>query len=118
MLGKATLLSRKESSVVTKRKETDDFFAAFSHQATDEQKVQDVEEVIEIEVWETNVDVFEIFRMLQHYFKEYYALDTYLLTKLVVGRKLDLEEVLMYVPYIHAAYVDKVMPVQEETNVQ
>lgn len=116
MLGKAALLSRKEASGSVKRKETDDFFAAFSHQATDEQKVQDVEEVIEIEVWESNQDIFEIFRILQHYFKEYYSLDTYLLSKLSSNRNLDLEEVLLYIPYIHATYVDKVMPTQEDTD--
>ena len=116
MLGKAALLSRKENTQSNKRKETDDFFAAFSHQATDEQKILDIEETIEIEIWETNKDIFEIYRILQHYFKEYYTIDTYLLNKLVIKRDLDLEEVLLYIPYIHATYVDKVMPTTEEAN--
>ena len=67
-------------------------------------------------MWELNVTIFEIFRILQHYFTEYYGLDSYLMCKLIKERNADLEEVLMFIPYLHSAYVSQVVPTSDKTT--
>lgn len=110
MLAKASLLNREQAKVVDSSAELSDFFAAFGHQPTEEQKPKAEDIVIEIDIWETNLDIFDIYRLLQNYLGEYYQLDTNILLQLINSRKLDLEETLLLLPYIHATYVTKISP--------
>lgn len=67
-------------------------------------------------MWECNIPYYEIFFILRDYLKEYYAIDTYVLIKLIQGRNLNLEEALTCVAAIHNAYVNKIAPDPETSN--
>lgn len=58
-------------------------------------------------LWNTKTDVFEIFNILRGYLDENGLLDTNLLLRLIDGRKLDLEQSLMDIPYIHSGYLEE-----------
>jgi hypothetical protein len=104
---------RDKTDIQSKKKETQDFFAAFSHQIKKERITQEEDKVIEIELWESNIPYFDLFYILRDYLKEYYAIDTYVLIKLIDGRGLNLEEALTCVAAIHNAYVNKIAPTTE-----
>lgn len=63
-------------------------------------------------LFEENVKVFNIFKIIRFYLNEYYALGTSsaLLLELIKENKLPLEQTLIDVPYIHSGYLSVVLP--------
>lgn len=106
MLGQVTLQLREKPDT---SKNMDDFLAAFATPAAIQQQEEQMETVV-IELWDSNRDIFEIYRLLQNFFGEYYTLSDILLIKLVEKRNMDIEEALYYIPYIHSTYVQIVLP--------
>lgn len=104
---------RETSGVTSKRRETNDFFAAFSHQAPIEQK-EIPNTTVDITLWESNVPYFDIFYLLQNYLREYYAMDTYLLYKIIKERQLPLEQSLSFISDIHHGYVEIMFEADEK----
>lgn len=51
-----------------------------------------------------------MFRVVQNYFKEYYAIDTLILIELIKDKNLPITETLMEFPHIHYGYIKVVYP--------
>ncbi len=58
-------------------------------------------------LWDTKINAFEIFNILRGYLDENGLLDTTLLLRLIDSRKLELEPILMDIPYIHSGYLEE-----------
>lgn len=118
MLGKAALISREKNKTTNTRKETDSFFAAFSHQANAEQDVEMEDIIIEIFLWDTNKDLFEIYRIAQNYLTEWGGLPTQLVSDLIQGRNLPFEDSLVQLPNIHYGYTTITAQTDQDNNVK
>lgn len=109
------MASREDTPLANKRKETDDYFAAFLHQPPKAQG-QSEDIIFDIELFDSNIPIYQLYSVLRNYFGQYYSIDTQLMLKIIESRQLDLETALKYIPYIHGAYVDIVFPSPEDSE--
>lgn len=89
-----------------KRKETEDFFAAFADHAVVELAELEHDEEVLVVLWDTNRIYFDIYRILQDYYTDSGNIDTYLMIQILKERKLPIEETALCISYLHSGYRD------------
>lgn len=71
--------------------------------------------LVEFELFESNIPLYEVYRILQGWLTEWGGLNYQLTSDLIRERKLDFEETILYLPIIHGSY-SKITSKQEDTN--
>ena len=56
-------------------------------------------------LWEENVKLWELYNLLRQYHKQYYEIDTFMLSKLIKKMKLNFLEIVEELPYLHGGFV-------------
>jgi hypothetical protein len=74
--------------------------------------------VYDIEIfylWETNEQIFEVYKIIRNYLNEYYGLPQNILLELIREEQLPLKDTLFKIPFIHSGFLDVIVP-KGETN--
>jgi hypothetical protein len=93
------------------KKEEDNFAKAFPdlvefpEESLETQKEEEKTEIFYL--WESKKEVFSLFKILRNYLTEWYGFDSALILALVSKRNLDLEEVLLDLPFILQGFLSK-----------
>ena len=83
----------------------------------DEEETED-EEVDEIfYLWETNKDIFDVYKILMGYLKgEFYEIDSTILLALINDKYLSVSDSLDRITYIHSGYVSTLLTGRNSSN--
>lgn len=79
------------------------------------EEIYDKDEEI-LYLWDTNLEVYSIYKLLLNYLGEYYSINSAILLALITDKGLDLSTSLQEIAYIHAGYVEVVLPRKEEQD--
>lgn len=113
MLASASI--SRNSAEISRNKSDEKALAELLGSDWEEEKEED--EIIEINLWEWNQDVFSIYRILYPYISgEDYHLDTFLLVELIKDYKLELKKALIDISYIHSGFISVVRDSNERYN--
>ena len=64
-------------------------------------------------IWDTNADVFNIYKIARQFMNELYILDSNILLALIKEKGCSIEQTLAKIPYMHQAYVEQITPSTE-----
>jgi len=66
----------------------------------------DIVEVVDFYLWDSNADLYNLFKLLLPYFGQYYALNTAtnLLLELATSLDIPVLKAVKLIPYIHSGY--------------
>ena len=74
---------------------------------------EEEDEVVELFLWESNIEVFDVYKILRNYLTEYYGIDSAILLALIQDKKAELSTTLEKIPYIHSGYISVVSDKKE-----
>ena len=70
---------------------------------------EEPEDIVEPEtivyLWETSLDIFNIYKIAKDYMSETYILDSTILVELIKEKNHSMSEILKSIPYIHSGYI-------------
>lgn len=113
MLARAS--TSRNDAAISRNRSDEKALAALLGSDLEEEPEED--EIIEINLWEWNSDIFSIYRILYPYITgEDYHLDTLLLLELIRDYKLELKKALIDISYIHSGFTSVVRDYNERYN--
>ena len=85
---------------------------------------KNTEEVIEedtievINLWYSSESIFRIYKIVRNYLNENYGIDSMILIELIKANKLDMEDMLFKIPYLHSGYISVLLEDRKLENVR